>query len=195
MKILLIKNLLLEQYSNILIKKGEPIKENLSEDMKRIKHEVQLKEDAVPQPGSAFPMDEAVKGIFYKWHDQMVQNGQIRKATKEECKHAMFILSHFAILKRDAVAPYGPDSYRFVLNCPPYNKHIKANCKVHYPTMDNIKATIKGKKIFSVIDLKSFFWMIPAHYPRLVHLCKGEYYKYDVTHTNCEDFLHPLIEE
>ena len=148
---------LLQQFNNILIKKGDPISKNQSKDMQIIKHEVQLLEDAVPQPGSAFPMDEAVKPIFLAWHDEMVKNGQIQKATTEECKKAMFILAHFPILKRDATAPTltSRKQIRSFIDFIRYFHQFIQNCTEILSPLQDLSNS-KGRYIWTEEHQKSF---------------------------------------
>ena len=172
---------LFDEYKDQITDPDKFVTLNKAPKMQELTHTVEFQQGARPHADRVIPMAPDVLPIFHEWHDRMVELGCIRKVTDEEKLQATFLLGHLAILKRGATRPYDKTSYRFALNAVPANKWIIPAQDLKPPTYSEIAAFTKGKRVFSVIDVQQFFPSIPAHYPTIVHACKGSWYTYAVT--------------
>ena len=172
---------LFDEYKDQITDPDKFVTLNKAPKMQELTHTVEFQPGARPHADRVIPMAPDVLPIFHEWHDRMVELGCIRKVTDEEKLQAKFLLGHLAILKRGATRPYDKTSYRFALNAVPANKWIIPAQDLKPPTYSEIAAFTKGKRVFSVIDVQQFFPSIPAHYPTIMHACKGSWYTYAVT--------------
>lgn len=156
-------------------------KYNTSLAMQGVKHVVTAKPNPPIVQERAIPMQPPVQRLFEEWHDKMVANGCISRATTQEVESCSCILNHMPVLKRGAERPFGLGDYRFVLLAAPLSNVIQRVAPFEFATRREVREFAKGKQYFSSLDCAKFFPTIPAEYDGLfLHMCKGDYFKYNV---------------